>query len=166
MMSLLLKRKSIRSYTNQEVTDEVIDTLLVSAMQAPSACNQQPWEFIVIDDLDTLEKLSTISKGAWMLKDVTKAIAVIMTDTTSSPSMRAQDCAAATQNILLEATNQNLGACWIGIHPKEDRQPIANEMLNVPKGKDVFSLISLGYPKEEKDVKLRFDPSRVYKNRY
>lgn len=165
-MSLLLKRKSIRKYNNKEVSEEIISTLLKSAMQAPSACNQQPWEFVVIDDLTTLKTLSEMSKGAWMLNTVSKAIAVIMTATEASPTMREQDCAAATQNILLEATNNNLGACWIGVYPKMDRVDIANKLLNVPSDKTVFSLISVGYPEKEEEVKIRFDKSRIKRNRY
>jgi nitroreductase len=162
----MLKRNSVRKYTNQNIPDKVIETLLKSAMQAPSACNQQPWEFVVIDDRNILDKLSTMSSGALMLKTVHKAIAVIMTDTVKSPGMRTQDCGAATQNILLEATNQNIGSCWIGVYPLENRQLLAKELLNVPENKDVFCLVSLGYPQEEKEIELRYDESRIIRNKY
>lgn len=165
-MSLMMKRKSIRKYTNEEISDEVIYTLIKSGMQAPSACNQQPWEFVIIDDKNILNSLSKISSGAWMLGTVNKAIAVVMTETEASPLMREQDCAAATQNILLEATNQDLGACWIGIYPKKDRMQVANQLLNVPSDKTVFSLISIGVPLNEETVNIRFDKSRIRRNKY
>jgi nitroreductase len=133
-------------------------------MQAPSACNQQPWEFIVIDDIQILKALSSMSKGAWMLANVTKAIAVVMTNTEKSPRMRPQDCAAATQNILLDATRQHLGAVWIGVYPLEERMEYANKLLNITKN-TVFSLIALGEPNKEKEVTLRYDESRVHYNK-
>lgn len=165
-MSLVMERKSIRKYSNKEIKDSIILKLLKSAMQAPSACNQQPWEFVVIDDEETLTKLSKMSSGAWMLGTVSKAIAVIMTNTTKSPLMREQDCAAATQNILLEATHLGLGSCWIGVYPKMDRVELADRLLNVPSESHVFSLISLGYPEKEEQIKERFDPLRIKYNRY
>lgn len=165
-MSLLLKRKSIRNYTSKEISDEVLKKLLISAMQAPSACNQQPWEFVVIDDHELLLKLSKTSKGAWMLENVQKAIAVVLIPTEKAPTMAPQDCAAATQNILLEATNNGLGACWIGIYSKQDREDYVNQLLQVKDGKTVFSLISLGYPNKQEEITIRFDENRIVKNTY
>lgn len=165
-MSVMLQRRSVRKYTEENISEEILDALLVSAMQAPSACNQQPWEFIVIDDKELLITLSTMSPSATLLNKANKAIAVIMTETTSSPGMREQDCGAATQNILLEATNQNIGSCWIGVYPLEDRQSFAKKVLNVTGNKNVFCLISLGYPQDEKEIKLRYDKTRVIRNKY
>ena len=165
-MSLMLERRSVRKYTNQNISEEVIDALLTSAMQAPSAANQQPWEFIVIDDKSILTKLSTMSPTASMLKNADKAIVVIMLDEVRVPGMRTQDCGASTQNILLEATNQNLGSCWIGIHSVEERQKFTKEVLNVPENKEVYCLISLGYPQDEKEIVLRYDKSRIVRNKY
>jgi len=163
-MNVLLNRYSVREFTDQQVTDDQINKMLKSAMQAPSAKNQQPWEFIVIDNKELLKKLSQTSKGAWMLQNVTKAIAVIMKESDKSPHMRPQDCAAATQNILLEAVQLGLGAVWIGIHPLEERYTYVNNLLNVTKG-TTFSLIAIGYPKAKKEVTLRYDVTRVHHNR-
>ena len=164
-MSNLLKRYSCRSFTDENIIEKDITALLTSAMQAPSACNQQPWEFIVVDDKDTLKQLSKASKGAWMLAEANRAIIVVMTTTEPSPHMRPQDCAAATQNILLEATNLGLGAVWIGVYPLEERTNYINPILNVTNDKTVFSMIAMGHPSKEKDVVLRYDANRVYRNK-
>ncbi|MCK5761854.1 MAG: nitroreductase family protein, partial [Candidatus Izimaplasma sp.] len=103
-MSLLLERKSIRNFTDKPIEKELIDKMLKAAMQAPSAHNQQPWEFIVVDDRDLLDELSKASNGAWMLKNVNVAIVPLIIPTEASPLFAVQDMAAATQNILLEAT--------------------------------------------------------------
>ncbi len=164
-MSLLLKRKSIRHYNDQPISDSTITELLKAAMQAPSANNQQPWEFIVVDNPSLLDQLSKTSRGAWMLKDVKRAIVVVMTETEKSPVMAPQDCAAATQNILLRATELDLGAVWIGVYPREERFTHVDELLHITNG-HAFSMIALGYPKKEETVKLRYDDSRVHYNTF
>lgn len=165
LMNNIFNRTSIRHYLDKPIESEKMTLLLKAAMQAPSANNQQPWAFIIVDDRDLLDELSTISRGAWMLKDVKQAIVVVMTPTDKSPSMRVQDCAAATQNILLEATSLDLGACWIGVYSKEDRMKSVAKLLNI-QGADPFAIIALGYPKEQKTQTSRFDPTRVHHNVY
>lgn len=164
-MNNIFKRTSIRHYLDKPIEKEKVTLLLKAAMQAPSANNQQPWSFIVVDDRELLDKLSTISRGAWMLKDVKQAIVVVMTPTDKSPSMRVQDCAAATQNILLEATSLDLGACWIGVYSKEDRMENVGNILRI-EGAQPFAIIALGYPKEQKAQTSRFDPDRIHYNTY
>ena len=164
-MSLLLKRKSIRNYTNQPIKKEVITALLKAAMQAPSANNQQPWEFIVVDDRELLDQLSEASSGAWMLKNVSVAIVPLIIPTEPSPKFAVQDMAAATQNILLEATNLGLGSVWIGVYPLEERVNYIEKVLNIKNGIHPFSMIALGYPKYDKETKIRYQESRIHHNK-
>jgi nitroreductase len=160
-MSLLLKRTSIRHFLDNPISDEQVEYILTAAMQAPSANNQQPWEFIVVRDKETKEKLSATSKGAWMIKDAPLLITVVMQDGGKSEVMKPQDCAAATQNILLSCTELGLGAVWIGVHPKSERENFVNEVLNIQNG-TAFSMIAIGEPNETKKVKIRFDKNRVH----
>ena len=162
-MSVCLKRKSVRKYKSKPVSDEAIETLLKSAMQAPSANNQQPWRFTVIKNKDLLEKLSKVSTGAHMLAHAPLAIMVGFVSHTRSPHMAPTDCAAATQNILLEVVNQGLGAVWIGIHPLEDRIERVRNLLELDETITPFSLIAIGEPNESSTVtSLRFDKSKVH----
>ena len=130
-------------------------------MQAPSANNQQPWQFIVVQQRDTLNKLSQVSRGAWMLSQAPLCITVVMTEDGKSPKMAPQDCAAAVENILLEAVEQGLGAVWIGVYPIEERTSKVNEILDITKG-TAFANISIGYPTKEAEIVKRFDPTRVH----
>lgn len=164
-MSIMMKRKSIRSYTDEPVSKDMITTLLQSAMQAPSANNQQPWDFIVIEDKDTLVKLSKTSRGAWMLADAPLNIVVVMRDGGRSPLMKQQDCAAAVQNILLEAEQLGLGAVWIGVYPLEERYTYINELLGITEG-CAFAQIAIGHPSEDKPVTPRYDESRIHYNKW
>jgi len=160
-MSLMMNRKSIRHYTKEPVSQDHIKRMLRSAMQAPSANNQQPWEFIVVQQRATLDYLAKTSKGAWMLADAPLAIIVVMKDGGRSPLMKAQDCAAATQNILLEAVDCGLGAVWIGVHPLPEREAYVNEALHITTG-TAFCQIAIGHPIEPSDVIPRYDESRVH----
>ncbi len=164
-MSLLLKRKSIRKFTDKVVEKELITKLLKAAMQAPSAHNQQPWKFIVVDDRELLDELSLASSGAWMLKDVNVAIVPLLIPTDASPHFAIQDMSAATENILLEATNLGLGSVWIGVYPLEERFNHVEKVLNIKNGIHAFSMIALGYPKYDKETRIRYDESRVHYNK-
>ncbi len=164
-MSLLLERKSIRNFTDKPIEKELIDKMLKAAMQAPSAHNQQPWEFIVVDDRALLDELSSASTGAWMLKNVNVAIVPLIIPTEASPHFAVQDMAAATQNILLEATNLGIGSVWIGVYPLEERVNHIEKVLNIKDGLHPFSMIALGYPKYDKETKLRYSESRVHYNK-
>lgn len=163
-MSLVMKRTSIRKYTKEPITKEDIKQLLQAGMQAPSANNQQPWEFIVVEDRLTLDHLSNASRGAWMLQDAPLAIIVVLTDGGGSPHMKPQDCAAAVENILLRAVELGLGAVWIGVYPLEDRMAYVNDALHITRG-TAFAQIAIGHPSEEKDVQVRYDESRVHYER-
>jgi len=160
-----MERKSIRSFTDKTIDKELIDKLLMSAMQAPSAHNQQPWEFIVVNDRSLLDKLSSASDGAWMLKQVNIAIVPVLIPIEASPHFAVQDMAAATENILLEATNLGLGSVWIGVNPLEERVNHVEKVLNIKGGKHPFSMIALGYPKNYRKTKIRYNESRVYYNK-
>jgi len=164
-MNILLERKSIRKFTDKDISKEDITKMLQAAMQAPSANNQQPWEFIVVDDRELLDKLSLASNGAWMLKDVKVAIVPLIIPTELSPLLAVQDLAAATQNILLEATNLKIGSVWIGVYPLEKRIDYIEKVLNIKDGKHPFSMIALGYESGKKETQLRYSETRVHYNK-
>ena len=164
-MSLLLERKSIRNFTDKVIEKELVTKMLQAAMQAPSANNQQPWEFIIVDDRSLLDQLSQTSRGAWMLKDVKLAIVPLILKGDKSPHFAVQDLSAATENILLEATNQGIGSVWIGVYPLEDRIRYIEKILNISGDKHPFSMIALGYPKHKKETRLRYDESRIHYNK-
>lgn len=165
-MSFILNRSSIREFKETPIEQDKITELLKAAMQAPSAKNQQPWEFIVIDDKSILLELSKTSTGSWPLNSATCAIIPMLMPSTLSPHFRVQDLSAATENILLEATNLGLGSVWIGIYPLEDRLSHVEKTLKISGESHPFSIIALGYPLKEKTVKERFDISRVHYNKW
>lgn len=150
-MEEIFERRSIRKYKDKEIEEEKIKKLLKAAVAAPSAGNEQPWHFIVIRDQKKLSHLAEIHPYAKMLKNAPLAIAVCADlDEQKYEGFWVQDCSAATQNILLEAVSLDLGAVWIGCHPAEDREKLISDYLEVPENIKTLSLISIGYPDEEK----------------
>ena len=165
-MSFILNRTSIREFKDTMIEPEKITELLKAAMQAPSSKNQQPWEFIVIDDKSILLELSKTSSGSWPLSTATCAIIPMLMPSELAPHFCVQDLSAATENILLEATNLGLGGVWIGIYPLEDRLAHVEKTLNISGETHPFSIIALGYPLKEKAVTPRYDTQRVHFNKW
>lgn len=166
-MSLIFERKSVRKYKNEKVPDDVIENLLKAGMQAPSSCNAQPWEFIVVSKKEDKEAISKMHKFA---KPAAGASHLIITlgnlNEAKVIGMIEQDLGACNENILLQATHEGLGAVWLGFHPIEDRTLRLKEYLNIPDYCIPFSVICVGWPESEGEVKLRYDESKVHYGRF
>ncbi len=157
-------RRSIRKFEDRPIEKEKIELLLRAAMQAPSAVNEQPWEFIVVENKDTLEKLSKAHDFATAMKNGAAAI-VCLTDEkhfATKTDIWVQDLSAASENILLEAVELGLGATWMAIAPFEDRIEYMKKLFDLPEGVITFNMIILGYPVKAKEFEDRFKPERVH----
>jgi nitroreductase len=162
-MDAILRRRSIRKYIQEAIPDDVIKKLLEAGMSAPSAGNQRPWQFIVIKDKETLIKLADASPYSKMTKDAPMAILVCGDlELENHKGYWVQDCSAATENILIEVAENNLGAVWLGIYPREERVEYLRKLLNIPDHVVPFALIPVGYPAETKETSSRYDESRVH----
>lgn len=151
-MKDILTRRSIRKYDlSKKVDVDILKKLCLAGLAAPSARRQDSSSFIMIDDKELIQKLSTISKGAIILANCNTAIAVLgkRSDLVTAPQMQDQDLAAATENILIAARQLNLGTCWIGVSPITERVLAAGNILNIPDTHYVFALITVGYPESE-----------------
>ena len=164
-MEEIFTRRSIRSYTDQEVEEEKITNILQAGMVAPSAGNEQPWHFIVVDDDQILAEIMEFHNYANMLAEAQAAIVVCGDKKLEKyEGFWVQDCAAATENMLLAAESQGLGAVWLGIHPAEKRVEGANELFDLPAEVNPVSIIALGYPAREKEKNERYQQDRVHSN--
>ena len=153
----IMTRTSIRQYKDQPVEQEKIDIMLKAAMAAPTAVNLQPWHFIVIDDKKTIDLLSG--------KQPTNAPLLIAvcgdTDKTTMPDGKGklpdfwiQDVSAATENLLLAAHAQGLGAVWTGVYPIMERTAEVANVLNCPKNIIPLAVVRIGYPDEAPEPML------------
>lgn len=166
MTNIIFKRTSVRKYTDQPVTKEQIEMLMRAGMAAPSAKNVQPWEFIVIQNKETMLKITEFHPYSAMLKGAQLIIVVCGNESKIKigdvEELWPQDCAAATQNILLEATELGLGSVWLATYPKKDIMKNLAELLILPKYVIPFSMISIGYPEGEVQPKDKFNPQNIH----
>lgn len=158
-------RRSIRKYTDQPVSAELIKELLAAAMSAPSAGNQQPWQFVVIDERNLLDRIPFINSYAAMCRYASVAILVCGdTGLEKFHGFWVQDCAAATQNLLLAAHEKGLGAVWTGIYPMEDRVLGFRKLFSLPQQVIPLALVVLGYPAQKHGPENRYREDRIHRN--
>lgn len=164
-MEAIYKRRSIRRYTGDPVSREQLLDLISAGMSAPSAGNEQPWHFIVIDDRGLLDRVPDVHPHAQMVRQAPVAILVcgdLMLE--KHPGFWVQDCAAATENILIAVASRGLGSVWLGVYPREDRVAGMRKLLDLPDHIVPFALLPVGYPAEKKGPRDDFDISRVRYN--
>lgn len=161
-------RTSVRAYTDEAVTEEQVERLLRAAMAAPSAMNQEPWEFWVVEGKVQLEALASASPYAKPTAHAALAIVpCLKTEGLPCPDMAEQDMGAAIENILVEATELGLGAVWQGIYPMEERVCATAQALGIPDdaGLAPFAIVAVGHPAKpiSPTGPGRFDPARVHR---
>ncbi len=145
ILDLIKTRRSIRRYTADPISEQEINKILEAGRWAPSASNSQPWKFIVLRGPEARKKLAGALPWGGFLAQAALGIAVIIDDTASTHA--AEDGAAATENILLEAHSLGLGACWIGTYGSP-HEAHAKKALKVPESQRLLSVIAIGHPAE------------------
>jgi nitroreductase len=160
-------RRSIRKFEDRAVSPELVQKLLAAAMQAPSARNQQPWQFVVIDDRHLLGQIGQTFSNARMAQHAPLGI-LICGDLheETSPGYWVVDCAAAAENMLLAAHALGLGAVWTGVYPREERMAGLSKLVGTPEYVIPHSLIIVGHATEQVPPQSRFLPDRVRQNHW
>ncbi|MCF8225459.1 MAG: nitroreductase family protein [Bacteroidales bacterium] len=163
LVTCINSRRSIRKYSEKVISGPEINEILKAAMQAPSAVNRQPWHFVVIKNRELLRKIADIHPNASFVVSASHSILVCGDEKLEhDKGYSILDCSAATQNMLLAAHALGIGACWIGIHPREKRKRAFSELFELPDHVKPIALVSLGYPAEEKKPAERFSPNRIH----
>ncbi|MGD8628432.1 MAG: nitroreductase family protein [bacterium] len=140
----LKTRRSIRSYEEKAVPRELIEQIIDTARLAPSGRNTQPWEFIVITDAAARKRISELAPHGKFIAQAGACVAVFARE----GDFCVEDGSAATENILVAARALGLGTCWVASYRKQHSRPVA-ELLGVPAGLLLITLIALGYPAQE-----------------
>lgn len=170
--STIFTRRSIRSFIKEKkVEQEKVDILLRAAMQAPSACNKQPWEFLVLDDEKIIDSIAPIDKHYELAAKAPLAIIVLGNEKTTYRGENGlawypEDLSASIQNILLQAVELGLGSVWIGTYPDEKRINGLKKHFNMPEHITPFAVIAIGYSKEKHKFVDRYDNSKIHYNKY
>jgi nitroreductase len=162
----ILSRRSTRKYKKKAVPKELVDELLKAAMNAPSAGNEQPWHFVVIQDRKVLDEVPKCHPFSDAVREAPVAIVVCgdLQLAKWDKEWWAQDCSAATENILIAAQAKGLGAVWLGVYPRDDRVKGIQGLLALPQNVIPLCIIPIGYPAEKKPYESRYRPARVHYN--
>ena len=165
ILQLIFGRRSIRVYAPGEIGETEIKQLLQAAMAAPSAVARDPWRFVVIRKRETLSDIAAALPNGGML--ATAPLGIIVCGDLDAAHDRQlsyllQDCSAAIENLLLCAHALGLGACWLGVHPREDRVRKLKEILSLPASVIPVAGVALGRPGEHKEPRTRFRNDHVH----
>ena len=164
LSEVLLKRRSVRKFTEEAVSEEETAELLHAAMSGPSACNRTPWEFYVVTNPETLQKLRRASR----FSNMTAPLAIVVCGNLSKalPMQLSpfwiQDCSAATENILLRATDLGLGAVWCGIHPMKRAEGKVRDILDLEEKHIPLNIIYIGHPSENPEPRDQYNAKKVH----
>ena len=177
-LDTIFSRKSVRSYTDQPVSEEQVETLLRAAMAAPTGMNVQPWRFVVVRDQAVKDALAGPRGGMIAQAPV---VIVVCGETTmmrkpwGQPDAEAvevpngnwtQDCSAAAENLLLAAEALGLGAVWTAGYPYEDRVNPARETLGLPANVTPLCIIPVGYPAGDDQPKDKWKPENIHYDKW
>ncbi|HCZ23088.1 MAG TPA: nitroreductase family protein [Rikenellaceae bacterium] len=172
VLDVIASRRSVRSYEDRCVPDEMVERLLRAAMAAPSAKNRQPWEFIVVRDRAVLDALAARLKHAKMLSGAPLAVVVCAhpSITLSDGSVVEnlfwqQDAAASTENLLLAAEAMGLGAVWTAASD-EERSAVVRDELDIPDDVSPFCVVPVGFPSGNALPKDKWCPEKIHYDKW
>ena len=168
MENVCLRRCSCRCFLKKEVPEEALLRLFQAAMQAPSARNEHPWEFILIRDPLVKEQIAQINPY-YRPADGADCLLLLLADLArvrSGSPWWIQDMSACAENILLQAVESGLGAVWLGVYPREERMCALREIACIPERVVPFAVIAVGYPANALQAVPRFEKKRIFKDKY
>jgi nitroreductase len=160
-MDILLERKSVRKYTDEDVKKEDLDYILRAAMSAPTARNTRCYSFIVIKDKEMHKKIASLHHAAQMILQAPLAILVTGDQNAAFEKYLPQDCAAATQNILLASTARGYGSVWCGVYSNEERSKALEKLFNLPENIKAFSLVVIGKSADNNPPKSGWQTEKI-----
>lgn len=165
-LEAIYTRRSIRKFVLKDIPDDAVNKILKAGMAAPTAGNQQPWQFIVVRSREMLDKIVDANPySKQMLPDVPVAIMVCFDKNREKYENRWQmDCANATLNMLLAAHMLGYGGLWLEIYPIEERIKQLQQSFGIPESVIPFSLVTIGHAAEKKPPSDRFDEKLIHYN--
>ena len=164
MLELIKKRRSIRRYTDEPVSDADVKALLEAAMAAPSADNIQPWEFVIVREEGLRRRLA--ETHPWSRMCATAPVVFVVCGQERRSSHWVEDTSAATENLLLGVAGLDLGAVWVGVYPQSRYEEHVRNVLGIPRQLRVLCLVPVGHPAESKSPHTKYDEGKIHYDRY
>jgi len=161
-LEILFRRRSIRTYTDQPVSEVDLTSLLEAGMAAPSAANRKPWHLIAVTDRALLDQIA--ETPAYSRTIGSAPLAIVVCGDPAISSWWVQDCTAVTENILIAVAGLGLGAVWHGCLNREEREGPVRRALGIPDEIGMASVLAIGHPAEEKEARTQYDPERDHRN--
>lgn len=146
----LKNRRSIRAYTAQPVERKVVEEIVDCARLAPTAMNDQPWDFVVVTDKTALAGIPPMLGHAEYIADAAFAVLVLARET----QYAVEDCCAATENLLIAAAAHGLGSCWVA-GTQQPYGPAVAKAFGAPPDRKLIAIIPFGYPAESPAIEKR-----------
>ena len=163
----ILTRRSVRKYTNEIIPREKAEELIKYGIYAPSACNKQPWHFVLLNDVEIFRQIQGFQPNTKMLEHAQWGIVVCGDEQLAhTPDYWPVDCATATENILLAAHGMGYGAVWLGIYPRSERVSAMKKLLDLPPHIHAFSVIAVGCHNQQLSHPERFHAERIHLNKW
>ena len=163
-LQIVFSRRSIRQYTGQPISEADITSLLEAGMAAPSAMNRRPWHLVAVDDKQVMQKIASSSPYGRTLPGA--ALVIVVCGDPSVSDWWLQDCTLATENILVAAAGQGLGAVFLGCHGKPEREEPIRRALSIPDEIGMASVLCIGHPAEKKEPRTQYHPAQAHRNRW
>jgi nitroreductase len=152
-------RRSIRAYQPDQIPDDVLNRILEAGRLSPSAVNRQPWHFVIVRDENMRSKLAKNARFGSFIKE-SPVVIVACGDPESSPNWYIVDTSIAVQQMVLMATAEGVGSCWIGSMDKSE----VSELLSIPDKWEVVAMLTLGYPRKKIDLGAKIIGAKTRKS--
>jgi nitroreductase len=143
-------RRSIRTYKQTSVAKSIIEEIIDCGRLAPTAMNDQPWDFVVLTKKEDLGRIPAMIGHGEFIANAAFAVLVLARET----SYAAEDCCAATENLLIAAAAHGIGSCWVA-GTKQPYGPVVAREFGAPPDRQLVAIVSFGYPAEEPKVEKR-----------
>lgn len=151
---LIKKRRSTRKFTGEPIAPEQVEILMKAALMSPASKSSNPWQFVLVEDKESLKRLSQAkAHGATLIADCALAVAVIADPSRSDVWI--EDCSIASAFIQLQAEDLGLGSCWVQMRNRTDADGKSSEqnvrdILDIPYQLEVLAVIAIGHKAQEK----------------
>lgn len=161
-LDLLLRRRSIRTFTDEPIGEKELSLLLMAGCSAPSAKALYPCHFVVVSDQETKTAIMSFHSTAQFLTKAPLGI-VVCGDVTRNWACWRDDCAAATLNMIYAGELLGLSSCWCAVYPRDIRVDGMKKTLSLPAHIIPYSLVVFGHGAVEKERRERFDETCVHR---
>ena len=153
LLQLMLNRRSVRKYTGEAIPEDKLELVLQAGLASATSKNRKPWEFVVVQEKETLKSLTKCRAGAAKMLENAGCAIVVFANTDVTPDVWVEDCSIAMSNMHLMVDALGLGSCWIQGRCRETEEGqstegFCRELLGIPEQFALEAILSIGVSAE------------------